>query len=147
MNLHSLKNTKGARRPRRRIGRGESSGSGKTAGRGMKGQKSRSGYSRKATFEGGQMPLVRRVPKRGFRHVRSELVLPVNVGDLNRFDDGAEVTLDALRTAGLARGPIAGVKILGTGELTRKLTVRARAFSGAARTKIEAAGGRCEVIS
>jgi len=149
MRLHELRASAGARRERRRVGRGESSGLGKTAGRGTKGQLSRAGSGRRLRFEGGQMPLIRRLPKVGGPGSPSHVVyIVVNVGQLNQFEDGAIVDLTALRERGLARGP-AGcqVKILGKGELQRRLTVRAHAFSEAARKKIEAAGGRAEVES
>ena len=148
MNLHTLKPAKGATRPKRRVGRGRASGMGKTSSKGHKGQMARKGHKRKATFEGGQMPLVRRIPKRGFKNVNEITYLPVNVAALERFEDGTEVTVDLLRSSGLARGAGAGpVKVLGNGELSRKLTVKAHAFSAGARSKIEAAGGTCEVIA
>ena len=143
MRLHNLKNTPGARKERRRVGRGESSGLGKTSGRGHKGQHSRTGSGFRPTFEGGQMPLIRRIPKRGFNHASKIVYLPVNVGSLEAFEDGSTVTVEAIRAAGLAKGP-APVKILGNGELKKKLTVQANLFSASARAKIEAAGGRCE---
>ena len=146
MNLHTLSNTRGAKRPARRVGRGMGSGVGKTCGRGHKGQLARKGHKRKAGFEGGQMPLVRRLPKRGFHSPTGTVYVPVNVGDLARFDDGAEVTPAALKEAGLVKGRGALVKILGNGELDRKLTVKAGAFSAGARAKIESAGGSCEVV-
>jgi large subunit ribosomal protein L15 len=123
-----------------------SSGKGKTCGRGHKGQMARSGHKHKPGFEGGQMRLVRRLPKRGFRPTARREFIPVNVADLNRFPDGTEVTASALEAAGLARGVCHGVKVLGTGALERKLTVKVQAFSAGARAKIEAAGGRCEVV-
>ncbi len=147
MQLHNLSNTPGKTHSRKRIGRGNASGQGSTAGRGHKGQKARSGYSRKALFEGGQMPIVRRMPKRGFHHAPTHRWVPVNVADLNRFENGAEIDLAALRATGLAKGLLDGVKILGTGELKLKLTVRAQSFSAAAKAKIEAAGGRWEVVA
>lgn len=146
MNLHTLSPAKGATRPKRRLGRGHGSGSGKTSGKGHKGQMARSGHKHKATFEGGQMPLVRRIPKRGFKNVNDIDYVPVNVGALAVFEEGAEVDVLALRTAGLARGPVGLVKILGTGDLAKRLTVKAHAFSASARKKIEDAGGACEVI-
>ncbi len=146
MNLHTLQSNKDAKRTGRRVGRGRASGSGKTSGRGHKGQMARSGHKHKPTFEGGQMPLVRRMPKRGFKNVNRKTYLPVNLSDLDRFDDGAEVTLDGLRASGLARGKAPAVKILGNGEISKKLTVQAHAFSATAKQKIEAAGGSCEVI-
>lgn len=147
MNLHSLKNTPGARRPRMRVGRGESSGKGKTCGRGNKGQMSRSGHNRKPTFEGGQMRLIRRLPKRGFNHPGGVRYVPVNLAALAALPEGAPITVEAMRAAGLARGAHARIKILGAGEVGRKMTVQAHAFSASARAKIEAAGGTCEVIA
>jgi len=146
MNLHTLKNTPGARTRRKRVGRGPGSGLGKTSGRGHKGQMSRSGSRHKVGFEGGQMPLARRLPKRGFKNVNRVTYLPVNLGDLARFEDGAEVTPGILMSAGLANGTTPRIKILGKGSLERRLTVKAHAFSGSARSKIEAAGGSCEVL-
>jgi large subunit ribosomal protein L15 len=148
MRLHDLKPRPGAKHRRKRLGQGESSGHGKTSGRGGKGQTARSGSSIRIGFEGGQMPLIRRIPKRGFNNRRfGTRYIPVNVESLNAFDDGARVDLTALRSAGLANGPGDGVKILGDGELTKKLTVAVHAFSASARAKIEAKGGTCEVVS
>jgi large subunit ribosomal protein L15 len=148
MRLHDLKPRPGARHRRKRLGQGESSGHGKTSGRGGKGQTARSGSSIRIGFEGGQMPLIRRIPKRGFNNARHAIqYLPVNLESLNQFEDGARVDETALRSAGLANGRGAGVKILGGGELTRKLTVSAHAFSAAARAKIEAKGGACELVT
>lgn len=147
MNLHSLKNVAGARHSSKRVGRGHGSGTGKTSGRGHKGQKSRSGYSRKLGFEGGQMPLTRRLPKRGFKNYNRKVFQPVNVATLNSFADGAEVNPEILRSAGLINGPIQLVKILGVGEIEHKLTVKAHGFSASARAKIEAAGGTCELMA
>jgi len=148
MRLHDLKPRPGAKHRRKRLGQGESSGHGKTSGRGGKGQTARSGSSIRIGFEGGQMPLIRRIPKRGFNHARfATRYIPVNVGDLERFDDGARVDEAALRSAGLANGRASGVKILGGGELNKKLAVNASAFSASARAKIEAKGGTCEVVS
>jgi large subunit ribosomal protein L15 len=147
MNLHSLKNTAGSRKVRKRVGRGRASGKGKTCGRGSKGQMSRSGSRHKPTFEGGQMPLVRRLPKRGFKNINRTVYQPVNVKDLSRFEEGAEVSAETLRRAGLAGGPVRRIKVLGHGELDKKLSVKVHAFSAAARQKIEAAGGTCEVVS
>jgi len=148
MRLHDLKPRPGAKHRRKRLGQGESSGHGKTSGRGGKGQTARSGSSIRIGFEGGQMPLIRRIPKRGFNNSRFTIhYVVVNVGDLNRFDDGARVDETSLRSVGLANGKAAGVKILGEGELTKKLTVTAHSFSATARTKIEAKGGTCEVVS
>src|ERR1041385_1618286 len=147
MRLHDLKPRPGAKHRRKLLGRGESSGHGKTSGRGGKGQSARSGSSIRPGFEGGQMPLIRRIPKRGFNNTRHETrYIVVNLGDLNRFEDGARVDEVALRSIGLASGKGAGIKILGDGELSKKLTVSANAFSASARQKIEAKGGACEVI-
>ncbi len=146
MRLHDLKPRPGAKHRSKRLGQGEATGHGKTSGRGGKGQTARSGSSIRIGFEGGQMPLIRRIPKRGFNNVRfATQYIAVNVGDLNRFDDGARVDEAALRATGLANGRATGVKILGDGELTKKLTVSVSAFSASARTKIEAKGGTCEV--
>jgi len=146
MRLHNLKPRPGAKHRTKRLGQGESSGHGKTSGRGGKGQTARSGSSIRVGFEGGQMPLIRRIPKRGFNNARfAKRFLAVNLGDLNRFDDGARVDETALRAAGLANGPASGVKILGEGELSKKLVISASAFSASARSKIEARGGTCEV--
>jgi large subunit ribosomal protein L15 len=151
MRLHDLKPRPGARHRRKRLGQGESSGHGKTSGRGGKGQTARSGSSIRIGFEGGQMPLIRRIPKRGFNNTRfTTQYLPVNVGDLNKFEDGATVDEAALRAIGLANGRTAraaGIKILGNGELSKKLTVSASAFSASAKSKIEARGGSCAIIS
>jgi large subunit ribosomal protein L15 len=148
MRLHDLKPRPGAKHRRKRLGQGESSGHGKTSGRGGKGQTARSGSSIRIGFEGGQMPLIRRIPKRGFNNARhTTRYLPVNLDELNRFDEGARVDEAVLRTAGLANGRGEGIKILGGGELTRKLTVSAHAFSASAKAKIEAKGGTCELIA
>lgn len=148
MRLHDLKPRPGAKHRRKRLGQGESSGRGKTAGRGGKGQTARSGSSIRIGFEGGQMPLIRRLPKRGFNNARFATVyLPVNVASLNDFEDGARVDEAALRACGLAAGKSDGIKILGDGELNRKLTVCASAFSASARAKIEARGGTCEIVA
>ena len=148
MRLHDLKPRPGAKHRRKRLGQGESSGHGKTAGRGGKGQTARSGSSIRIGFEGGQMPLIRRIPKRGFNNARfTTQYIGVNVGDLNKFDDGAKVDETALRAIGLANGRADGVKILGEGELSKKLTVSASAFSASAKAKIEAKGGKCEVVA
>lgn len=147
MRLHDLKPRPGAKHRRKRLGQGESSGHGKTSGRGGKGQTARSGSSIRIGFEGGQMPLIRRIPKRGFNNKRHGTVyLPVNLSDLNEFDDGAKVDIVAMKAAGLANGPGDGIKVLGTGELTKKLVIVAHKFSASARSKIEAKGGACELI-
>jgi len=147
MKLESLTPAKGSRRNRKRIGRGPGSGTGKTAGRGHKGQKSRSGYSRRLGFEGGQMPLIRRVPKRGFTNIFASEIAIVNVSDLDRFADGTIVDSDLLIQEGCIKKVLDGVKILGNGDLTKKLVVHAQAFSAGARTKIEAAGGSVEIVN
>jgi large subunit ribosomal protein L15 len=147
MRLHDLKPRPGARHRRKRLGQGESSGHGKTSGRGGKGQTARSGSSIRIGFEGGQMPLIRRIPKRGFNNARhATRYVPVNLEALNQFEEGTRVDETILRKAGLANGPSSGIKILGDGELTRKLSVSAHAFSATARTKIEAKGGTCELV-
>lgn len=128
-----------------RKGRGHGSGNGKTAGYGHKGQKARSGAPRPG-FEGGQMPLYRRLPKRGFTCINSKNIVGINLSALDRFEDGAEVTVETLLETGIVRNPRDGVKILGNGEITKKLTVKANAFSESAKAKIEAAGGSAEVI-
>lgn len=142
MNLHTLKPRPGAKHRTKRLGQGESSGHGKTSGKGHKGQKARSGGSIRLGFEGGQMPLIRRLPKRGFNNAAFKTNYAiVNLADLNRFDDGATVDEAALLEAKLIRGKYDGVKILGTGELTKKLTISADKVSASAREKIEKAGG------
>jgi large subunit ribosomal protein L15 len=146
--LHSLKPARGSRKQRKRIGRGEGSGTGKTAGRGHKGAKSRSGYKFKRGFEGGQMPLHRRVPKRGFHNPFRVEYEVVNIDTLaERFDADTVVTPDLLREHGLVSGGKKLVKVLARGEVTKKLTVRAHKFSGKAAEKIAAAGGATEVIA
>ena len=146
MELGKLKPKKGARHAKKRVGRGPGSGHGKTAGRGEKGQKSRSGFHRMLGFEGGQMPLHRRLPKRGFTNIFKKVVAVVNVSDLERFDNGATVDESTLRQVGLVKGRKDSVKILGDGKLTKKLTVHAAKFSESARRQIEAAGGSCQEI-
>ncbi len=148
MRLHTLKPRPGAKHRTKRLGQGESSGHGKTSGRGGKGQTARSGSSIRIGFEGGQMPLIRRIPKRGFNNARfATKYNGVNVEDLNKFDDGARVDELAMSSVGLSNGKSDGVKILGTGELTKKLTVIASAFSASAKAKIEAKGGTCEILT
>ena len=144
MKLHELKASKGANTAPTRKGRGAGSGNGKTAGYGHKGQKARSG-AKKAGFEGGQMPLQRRLPKRGFNNIFATVYTTVKVSDLNRFEDGAVVDTAALLKAGLIKKVNDGVKVLGNGDLTRKLTVEAAAFTASAKEKIEKAGGKAEV--
>jgi large subunit ribosomal protein L15 len=147
MRLHDLKPRPGAKHRRKRLGQGESSGHGKTSGRGGKGQSARSGSSIRPGFEGGQMPLIRRIPKRGFNNYEhTTAYVGVNISTLNKFEDGARVDETALRAIGTSKGRGHGIKILGTGEITKKLTVAAHAFSATARQKIEAAGGSCEVV-
>ena len=147
MRLHDLKPRPGAKHRRKRLGQGESSGHGKTSGRGGKGQSARSGSSIRIGFEGGQMPLIRRIPKRGFNNARHTVrYLPVNLEALNQFENDMRVDEALLRQRGLANGTTKRIKILGVGELTKKLTVIAHAFSASARAKIEAKGGSCEVI-
>ena len=148
MRLHDLKPRPGAKHRRKRLGQGESSGHGKTSGRGGKGQTARSGSSIRIGFEGGQMPLIRRIPKRGFNNARHTVrYVAVNLDSLNQFADGAKVDAEAIRNAGLANGPVKRIKILGDGDLSKKLTVSAHAFSASARSKIEAKGGSCEVVA
>ncbi len=144
--VHDLAPAAGATHYRKRVGRGPGSGHGKTAGRGYKGQKSRTGYRHQRGFEGGQMPLHRRVPKRGFTNIFRVEYDIVNLGDLDRFEAGAAVTPEALAEARLARKS-RPVKILGDGEIKKALTVSAHKFSASAKARIEAAGGRCEVLS
>lgn len=146
MKLQELSPAPGSTHARKRIGRGHGYGQGKTAGKGHKGQKARAGRGMRIGFEGGQMPLQRRVPKRGFVNIFATTYANVNVAALNAFEDGAEVDLDALKKAGLVKKAYDGVKVLGDGELTKKLTVKAAAYSKAAKEKIEAAGGKAEVI-
>ena len=145
MDLHSLSNEPGARKTAKRRGRGRASGLGKTSGRGNKGQFSRKGHKSKLGFEGGQMPLLRRMPKRGFKNPTRCPFFAVNVAKLEKiFDAGATVTPDILREKGLADG--CRIKILGTGDIAKALTVKAHAFSASAKAKIEAAGGKCETL-
>ena len=145
MNLSELRPAEGSKQSNNfRRGRGHASGNGKTAGKGHKGQKARSGRPR-IGFEGGQMPLYRRIPKRGFTNINSKEIVSINVSALDRFEDGAEVTIESLMDMGIVKNPRDGVKILGNGNVTKKLTVKVTAFSEAAKAKIEAAGGTCEV--
>lgn len=141
MKLHELRAVPGSTKNPKRRGRGTATGQGKTGGRGMNGQKSRSGGGVRLGFEGGQMPLYRRLPKRGFKNRNTKEIVGINVEALNRFEDGAEVTIAALVESGLVSNPKDGVKILGNGELTKKLTVKVTAVSEGAKAKIEAAGG------
>ena len=146
MKLHELSPAAGSVKPAYRKGRGAGSGNGKTAGRGHKGQWARSGGGVRPGFEGGQMPLARRLPKRGFNNIFGTTYAPGNVSALEKFEDGTEVTAETLREAGIVKNALDGVKILGNGALTKKLTVKAAAFSASAKEKIEAAGGKAEVI-
>ncbi len=146
MKLNHLTATPGATKERKRIGRGYGAGTGKTAGKGHKGQKARAGHGQKPGFEGGQMPMQRRLPKRGFNNIFAKEIISINVGSLNKFEDGASVDAAALIEAGILKKDCDGIKILSNGTLTKKLTVKANAFSAAAKEKIEAAGGKAEVI-
>lgn len=147
MKLHELKPNEGAVKNKKRVGRGVGSGTGKTSGKGQKGQNSRSGGGVRPGFEGGQLPLFRRLSKRGFSNTRFKKVYSVvNVEDLERFDEGTIVTKELLKEVGLVNKELAGVKILGTGKLTKKLTVQADKFSTSAKDKIESIGGKTEVI-
>ena len=146
MNLSELKQAAGSTHSANfRVGRGHGSGNGKTAGKGHKGQKARSGAPRPG-FEGGQMPLYRRLPKRGFTNRNTKDIVSINITELNRFEDGTVVTIETLVENGVIKNPKDGVKILGNGELTKKLTVKANAFSASAAEKIQALGGTTEVI-
>ena len=147
MKLHELKPAEGSRKKEVRVGRGTGSGRGKTSCRGHKGQKARSGGGVRPGFEGGQMPIYRRLPKRGFKNIWAKEYAEVNVETLNRFDDGAEVDAVALVEYGILKNVLDGVRILGKGELTKKLTVRAQGFTKSAVQKIEAAGGKVENLS
>ena len=146
MKLNQLTATPGATKERKRIGRGYGAGTGKTAGKGHKGQKARAGHGMRPGFEGGQMPMQRRIPKRGFNNIFAKEIVSINVGTLNKVEDGASVDAAALMEAGILKKECDGVKILSNGTLTKKLTVKANAFSAAAKEKIEAAGGKAEVI-
>ena len=147
MKLHNLAPAAGSTKERNRIGRGPASGQGKTAGKGHKGQLARAGRGQRAGFEGGQMPLQRRVPKRGFNNIFATEMAIVNLATLEKcYNDGETVTVDSLLEKGILKKTLDGVKILGRGELTKKLSVEANAFSESAKSKIEAAGGKAEVI-
>ena len=146
MKLHELSPAEGSKKTAKRIGRGHGSGWGKTAGKGHKGQKARAGKGMRVGFEGGQMPLQRRIPKRGFNNIFAKKVVAINVGTLNKFEDGAVVDIAALTEKGIVKNSFDSVKILSNGTLTKKLTVKAQAFSQGAVAKIEAAGGKTEVI-
>lgn len=146
MKLHELQPAEGSRKARNRVGRGQGSGNGKTAGRGSKGQKARSGGGVRLGFEGGQTPLFRRLPKRGFQNINRKEYAVVNLETLNRFEDGQEVTAAVLVETGIVKNEKDGIKVLANGKLERKLTVKANKFSQAAKEAIEAAGGTVEVI-
>lgn len=146
MKLHDLVAVPGSTKEARRIGRGHGSGQGKTSGKGHKGQKARAGRGFRAGFEGGQMPLQRRIPKRGFNNIFAKEIVAINVGTLESFENGAVVDTQALIEAGIVKNSFDGIKILSNGNLTKSLTVKATAFSEAAKQKIEAAGGKAEVI-
>ena len=146
MKLHELSPAEGSVQKGFRKGRGAGSGNGKTAGKGHKGQNARSGGGVRPGFEGGQMPIYRRLPKRGFNNIFAKEIATVNVSALNAFEDGATVDIEALVNAGLVKKALDGVKVLGNGELSKKLTVKVNAYSDAAKQKIEAVGGKAEVI-
>ncbi|MCR4798460.1 MAG: 50S ribosomal protein L15 [Lachnospiraceae bacterium] len=146
MDLSNLKPQEGSKHSDNfRRGRGHGSGNGKTAGKGHKGQKARSGAPRPG-FEGGQMPLYRRIPKRGFTNRNTKNIVAINISELEKFEDGATVTIDALREKGIVKNSFDGVKVLGNGELNKKLTVQVNAFSASAKEKIESLGGKAEVV-
>ena len=146
MKIHELTPAPDSNKVSKRIGRGHGSGNGKTAGKGHKGQNARSGGGVRIGFEGGQMPLARRIPKRGFNNIFASKYATVNVSDLNKFKDGTEVDTELLIASGLIKKAYDGVKILGNGELTSQLTVKAAKFSASAKEKIEKAGGKAEVM-
>ncbi|MDD6226052.1 MAG: 50S ribosomal protein L15 [bacterium] len=147
MKLNELSPAEGSKKAPKRIGRGHGSGQGKTAGKGHKGQKARSGKGMRVGFEGGQMPLQRRIPKRGFNNNFAKKIATVNLSTLNsKFDDGAVVDVKALTDAGVVKNSFDAVKILGNGKIEKKLTVKVSAFSESAKSKIEAAGGKTEVV-
>ncbi len=147
MKIHELSPAPGSNKPVKRIGRGPASGQGKTAGKGHKGQKARAGRGMRPGFEGGQMPLQRRLPKRGFNNIFAKEIAIVNVAALeSKFESGAVIDKEALLSSGLVKKELDGIKVLGFGELTKKFTVKANAFSAEAKSKIEAAGGTAEVV-
>ena len=146
MKLHELSPSYGANKASRRIARGPASGQGKTAGKGHKGQKARSGGGVRIGFEGGQMPLQRRIPKRGFNNIFATKYAIINVADREKFENGSVVDAQALKEAGLVKKALDGIKVLGQGEISKTLTVKAAAFSASAKAKIEAAGGKAEVM-
>lgn len=146
MKLHELQPASGSVHSVKRLGRGPGSGLGKTSGKGHKGAKARSGHGKGAYFEGGQLPLVRRLPKRGFTNIFAKEYAYVNVSALDAFEDGATVDVNVLMEQGLIKKPLDGLKVLGNGEMTKKLTVKAAKFTSSAKEKIEAAGGKAEVV-
>ena len=146
MTLHELQPAPGSVHSVKRLGRGPGSGLGKTSGNGHKGAKARSGHGKGAYFEGGQLPLVRRLPKRGFTNIFAKEYAYVNVSALDAFEDGATVDVNVLMEQGLIKKPLDGLKVLGNGEMTKKLTVKAAKFTSSAKEKIEAAGGKAEVV-
>ena len=146
MRLDELKPTEGSKFSSKRVGRGIGSGTGKTSGKGHKGQNARSGGGVRPGFEGGQMPLYRRLPKRGFKNIFAKQYVTVNVEVLERFENGTEVTADTLKEAGIISKTLDGVKLLGRGELTKKLTVKVAGYTASAKEKIEKAGGKAEVM-
>lgn len=147
MKLHELAPADGANKAVKRIGRGPASGQGKTSGKGHKGQKARAGRGPRPGFEGGQMPLQRRIPKRGFNNIFAKQIAIVNLSDINeKFEDGATVDVEALIESGLVKAQLDGIKVLGNGDITKKLTIKANAFSKSAKEKIENAGGKAETL-
>ena len=146
MKLHELSSVPGSTKEPKRIGRGHGSGQGKTAGKGHKGQKARAGRGMRVGFEGGQMPLQRRIPKRGFHNIFAKTIIAVNVGTLDQFENNTVIDAQALIDAGIVKTCCDGIKILGNGSLEKKLTVKVNAYSESAKQKIEAAGGKAEVI-
>ena len=146
MKLHELQPATGSRKVRNRVGRGTSSGNGKTSGRGQKGQKARSGGGVRPGFEGGQMPIYRRLPKRGFTNIFAKKYTSINVEDLNKFDNGTEITAEVLKENGVIKKINDGIVVLGRGDLNKKVTIKAKRFSKSAEEKISAAGGKAEVI-
>lgn len=146
MKLHELSPAEGSTKKVKRIGRGAGSGTGKTSGKGHKGQKARSGGGVRPGFEGGQMPLHRRIPKRGFKNIFATTYATINLSDLEKFEAGAVVDAEALKAKGIVKKPLDGIKVLGNGNLTKSLTVKVAAFSKTAKEKIEAVGGKAEVI-
>ena len=146
MRLDELQPAEGSKFSKKRVGRGIGSGTGKTSGKGHKGQNARSGGGVRPGFEGGQMPLYRRLPKRGFKNIFAKQYVSINVEDLNKLEDGTEVTAEVLKEAGIISKTLDGVKILGRGEVTKKLTVKVAKYSASAKEKIEKAGGKAEVM-